>query len=196
MKKGRHVVTNDKSKKRTAKEKNRDNESSEEYYSTDENEEESETSYEEQSESEEVQSEEDESEDGMVLFHVQCIKIVFSPINVSCKYLSIFVPYLFPYRLDFVYSRQKSRRKATKTPVRSVKRSATKGKLRNGTPKTTNTVSPKTPKSRRKSRLSFATPCIPVRAQGCKTPVTPLQRARARYDCGCYNLYLYTNPRV
>jgi hypothetical protein len=195
MKKGRHVVTNDKSKKRTAKEKNRDNESSEEYYSTDENEEESETSYEEQSESEEVQSEEDESEDGMV-FDVQCIKIVLSSINVSCKYLSIFIPYLFPYRLDFVYSRQKPRRKATKTPVRSVKRSATKGKLRNGTPKTTNTVSPKTPKSRRKSRLSFATPCIPVRAQGCKTPVTPLQRARARYDCGCYNLYLYTNPRV
>jgi hypothetical protein len=30
--------------------------------------------------------------------------------------------------------------------------------------------------------LSFATPCIPVRAQSCKTPVTPLEKARARYS--------------
>ncbi|CAB4005725.1 Origin recognition complex subunit 1, partial [Paramuricea clavata] len=80
---------------------------------------------------------------------------------------------------DCVASRRKSRKKSAKTPTRSKKRSTTKRKQPNTTPKRKSIPSPKTPKSRRKSRLSFATPCIPVRAQSCKTPVTPLEKARA-----------------
>ncbi|XP_028404499.1 origin recognition complex subunit 1-like [Dendronephthya gigantea] len=76
-------------------------------------------------------------------------------------------------------SGRNSTRKSKKTPIRSVKSSTTKRKQQANTPKRRNMSSPKTPKSRRKSRLSFATPCIPVRAKSCKTPVTPLEKTRA-----------------